>query len=309
MSGEAGPSRLAVEARGLTRDFGAFRAVDDLDLAVAAGSVYGFLGPNGSGKTTTLRMLVGLLRPSAGRGTVLGHDLAEGDAIRPRVGYMSQRFSLYPDLSAEENLRFYAGLYGLRGAEFRGRRDHLAGLLGIGDAHGGLVAAHPGGRRQRVAFACAAVHDPALLLLDEPSSGMDPLARSVFWELLYGVAAEGRTLLVTSHFMEEAEQCDAVAVIASGRLVAEGPPAELRESLAARVVRVAVGDWRAAVGALEPTHAVALVGTDLQVILRPGESPGVVGEILGAAGVAAGEPEAVAPRLEDVFVDRVGGAG
>ncbi len=222
-------SSEAIVTEGLTKRFGAFTAVDSVSLRVAPGAVMGLLGPNGAGKTTLIRMLLGLLLPSAGSGRVLGHDLVqEAEAIRRRAGYMSQRFSLYNDLTVLENLNFYGRVYGQRGADLAGRREELLAWSGLTAQRGALAGELGGGLRQRLAFACAIVHRPPLLLLDEPTSGVDPSSRRRFWDLIYGLAEGGTTVMVTTHYMDEAERCDRLGMILAGRLVADGTPAELR---------------------------------------------------------------------------------
>jgi ABC-2 type transport system ATP-binding protein len=220
----------AIETRDLTRRFGNFVAVDRVSLQVPRGAVMGLLGPNGAGKTTLIRMLLGILSPSEGEGWVLGHDLRrDAEAIRHQVGYMSQRFSLYNDLTVDENLDFYGRVYGLRGPDLATRKEELLAWAGLTDQRRLVAGDLGGGLRQRLAFACAILHRPSLLLLDEATSGVDPISRRKFWDLIYGLADQGTTVLVTTHYMDEAEHCDRLAMILSGRLVAVGTPAELRE--------------------------------------------------------------------------------
>ncbi|ADU50837.1 ABC transporter related protein [Thermaerobacter marianensis DSM 12885] len=238
---------LAIETEGLTCRFGDFVAVDGVSLRVPAGAVYGLLGPNGAGKTTLIRALLGLV-PATGRARVLGLDPArQAAAVRARVGYMSQRFSLYPDLTAEENLLFYGRVYGLRGERFARRVDELLERTGLTHHRRTRAASLGAGLRQRLAFACAVLHEPALLLLDEPTSGVDPGVRRSFWDTMYALADTGTTVLVTTHHMDEAEQCDRLGMMLRGRLVAEAPPAEIRAryagggSLAEAFARIAAG--------------------------------------------------------------------
>lgn len=222
-----------IETRGLTRRFGDFAAVDGVSISVPSGSVTGLLGPNGAGKTTLIRMLLGLLAPSGGEGQVLGYDLRRSpEAIRERTGYMSQRFSLYHDLTVAENLVFYGRVYGLKGDALQAR---IAELLTWSDLteHAKTPAGDlGGGLRQRLAFACAILHRPALLLLDEATSGVDPVSRRKFWDLIYSLSDAGTTVLVTTHYMDEAEHCDRLGMMLAGRLVALGRPAELRAEYA-----------------------------------------------------------------------------
>lgn len=225
----------AIEARGLRKQFGDFVAVDGIDFTVAAGEIFGFIGPNGSGKSTTIRMLLGLLTPSGGGGSVLGFDIVrDAEAIRQRIGYMAQKFSLYDDLTAGENIRFYAGIYGLRGAAARAHiRDALAmvSLTGIDDIPAASLST---GWRQRLGLACALVHRPRLLFLDEPTGGVDPVARREFWDLLYHLASTGVTIFVTTHYMDEADHCHRLCLINAGRIVASGTPGRIKEQAGAR---------------------------------------------------------------------------
>lgn len=227
---EAQRPRVAVETHELSRRFGDFTAVDSVTFEVAAGTVLGLIGPNGAGKTTLIRMLCGLLPPSSGSARVLGFDaVRQSQALRARIGYMSQRFSLYDDLTVEENLLFYGRLYGLKHRELRQRKERLLEWSQLADHRRRITHSLPTGWRQRLAFACATVHEPELLFLDEPTSGMDPLSRRRFWSMIYDLAAEGRTVIVTTHAMEEAEYCDLVALMNNGKLAALGTPRELVE--------------------------------------------------------------------------------
>jgi ABC-2 type transport system ATP-binding protein len=223
-----GAADVAVRTVGLRRTFGARAAVEGLDLVIPRGEVFGLLGPNGSGKTTTIRMLCGLVEPTAGEATVVGLDVrTESEAIRRNIGYMSQRFGLYDDLTVAENLRFYATVYGLHGAE-RARRlpEHLD-ALGLTARAGQLAGTLSGGWKQRLALACATAHRPAMLFLDEPTAGVDPAARRTFWQTIYQLAAAGTTVLVTTHYMDEAERCARLAFLSRGRLIATGTAAEV----------------------------------------------------------------------------------
>jgi ABC-2 type transport system ATP-binding protein len=213
---------------GLRKTFGALVAVEGLDLTVRRGEVFGLLGPNGSGKTTTIRMLCGLMEPSAGEGSVVGLDIrTESDAIRQRIGYMSQKFGLYDDLTVNENVRFYAAIYGLRGAARAARVGELMRELDLEPRAAQLAGTLSGGWKQRLALACATAHRPQMLFLDEPTAGVDPAARRRFWELIYALAAGGTTILVTTHYMDEAERCERLAFLSRGRLIAVGTAAEV----------------------------------------------------------------------------------
>ncbi|HUF28661.1 MAG TPA: ABC transporter ATP-binding protein [Gemmatimonadaceae bacterium] len=218
----------AVSTSGLRKQFGLLVAVDGLTLDIARGEVFGLLGPNGSGKTTTIRMLCGLLEPSAGGATVAGIDVAsEPERVRRTIGYMSQRFGLYDDLTVRENLRFYASVYGLRGAARERRIDEQLVELKLAERAGQLAGTLSGGWKQRLALACATTHHPQVLFLDEPTAGVDPAARRLFWELIYQLAGRGTTVLVTTHYMDEAERCHRLAFMSRGHLIAAGTVAEI----------------------------------------------------------------------------------
>ena len=222
----------AIVARELTRRFGDFTAVDAVSFAVREGEIFGFLGPNGAGKTTTIRMLTGLLAPTAGTATVAGLDIArEGTAVRSVIGYMSQKFSLYGDLTVAENIALFAGLYGVTGARLEARRAWVLEMSGLGDRTDRLTAELPLGWKQRLALGCAVMHEPPVLFLDEPTSGVDPLARRRFWDLIDDLASRGTTVLVSTHYMEEAEYCHRLALMNRGKLIALDSPSGLRSSL------------------------------------------------------------------------------
>jgi ABC-2 type transport system ATP-binding protein len=224
----------AIDVRGLTRRFGAFTAVDDITFTVQAGEVFGFLGANGAGKTTAIRMLTGLLAPSGGSARVAGFDvLEEPEEVRRRIGYMSQRFSLYDDLTVRENITLYGGIYGLEDGEIRARGDALVGELRLGDARDALVARLPLGWKQKLAFSVALLHRPAVVFLDEPTGGVDPVTRRQFWEMIYAAAEGGTTVFVTTHYMDEAEYCDRISIMVDGRIAAMGTPGEVKGRLSA----------------------------------------------------------------------------
>jgi ABC-2 type transport system ATP-binding protein len=243
---------LAIEVSDLTRTFGAFTAVDRISFEVRSGEVFGFLGANGAGKTTAIRMLTGLLAPSGGRARVAGHDVyTESEAIKRSIGYMSQRFSLYEDLTPRENIRLYGGIYGLTAAAIRERTSSVLDRLGLARVANDPVRRLPLGWRQKLAFSVALVHEPRIVFLDEPTSGVDPVTRRQFWESIYEAAASGTTVLVTTHYMDEAEYCDRISIMVAGRIAAMGTPADLKrqftvESIDELFVQLARPDTRPA---------------------------------------------------------------
>ncbi|MFB6279268.1 MAG: ABC transporter ATP-binding protein [Salinibacter sp.] len=219
----------AITARNLTRRFGDFTAVDHISFEIDEGEVFGFLGANGAGKTTSIRMLTGLLEPTAGEAQVAGCDVrAEPDRVKRRIGYMSQKFALYDDLTVTENIRLYGGIYGLSAPEIRDRRDRLLQRLGFEHAADEQVGSLPLGWKQKLAFSVALLHEPGVVFLDEPTSGVDPVTRRQFWEMIYEAAADGTTVLVTTHYMDEAEYCDRVSIMVEGTIDALGTPAALK---------------------------------------------------------------------------------
>ena len=221
----------AIEAHELTRRFGAFTAVDRISFEIRTGEVFGFLGANGAGKTTAIRMLTGLLAPTGGRATVAGHDISrEAERVKRDIGYMSQRFSLYEDLTVRENIQLYGGIYDLSHREIADRTARMLARLGLEKAAGEFVRAIPLGWRQKLAFSVALLHEPRVVFLDEPTSGVDPITRRQFWELIYDAAGRGTTILVTTHYMDEAEYCDRISIMVAGRIGAMGTPAELKRT-------------------------------------------------------------------------------
>lgn len=299
----------AIRARGLSKRFGELVAVDKVDLTVPPASVYGFLGPNGSGKSTTIRMLCGLLTPTAGEIEVLGLRVPEqADALRARVGYMTQKFSLFEDLSVRENLEFMAAVQDIPKAGARGRVDELLAEYRFDDRPKQLAGTMSGGQKQRLALACAVVHKPELLFLDEPTSAVDPESRRDFWEKLFELADAGTTMLVSTHLMDEAERCHRLAILDHGALVADGTPKQLTGALQGRTLVVEAGDPRRVqriLGEVRGVLSVAQVGNALRVLLADGQdeagSRQRIDAALAQAGVAA-EVAEVPPNLEDVFV-------
>ena len=298
----------AIEVSDLTKRFGRFVAVDRVSFRVARGQVFGFLGPNGSGKSTTIRMLCGILSPSAGFGRVAGFDIArEPEQVRQHIGYMSQKFSLYEELTVQENLDFFAGVYGLWGAPAAGRREEML-AIGALAAHRDVLAQDlPTGLRQRLSLAAAILHHPPVLFLDEPTAGVDPISRREFWDLIRAMAAEGTTVLVTTHYMDEAEHCHALAFIHQGRLIASGPPAELKAAWQGCLAEVEV-EAAALLPALQllqrqpQAREVAMFGAALHVTVERPEVLPALRAALEAEGIAVERLEPVVPSLEDVFV-------
>ncbi len=297
-----------ISARNLTKRFGSFVAVDDLSLDVGGGEIFGFLGPNGAGKSTTIRMLCGILAPTSGTATVHGFDVVrQPDRVKEHIGYMSQKFSLYPDLTVVENIRFYGGIYGLT-PEAIGERGAwavaMAGLVGQEDR---LTRELAGGWKQRLALGCAILHRPPMLFLDEPTSGVDPISRRRFWDLIYTLADEGTTVFVTTHFLDEAEHCDRLVLIYDGRAIALDTPAALKEnSLEGAILDVACDEADEAAELLRNAdwaRQVALFGSSVHVLADdPDEAAAKARTDLERAGLTVGEIRRVEPTLEDAFI-------
>jgi ABC-2 type transport system ATP-binding protein len=307
----------AVVARDLVRRFGEFTAVDNVSFDIHAGEIFGFLGPNGAGKTTTIRMLTGLLAPSGGTATVAGVDVAADPAsVWPRIGYMSQRFSLYTDLRVEENIQLFAGLYGVIGERRRHRSEWVLEMAGLHDRRRSMTGELPLGWRQRLALGCAVLHEPAVLFLDEPTSGVDPATRRSFWDLIHQLADAGTAVLVSTHYMEEAEYCHRLALLNRGRLIALDSPAALRRSMVDTIHEITVDSLLDAVGALRAVSGVtdvALHGRKVRVVTAPVEAAGITAAglrgALASAGLDASVVRTVLPSLEDVFAHLVRAEG
>jgi ABC-2 type transport system ATP-binding protein len=310
----------AIEVSELTRDFGAFRAVDRVSFQVLQGQIFGFLGPNGAGKSTTIRMLCGLLLPSSGTAMVGGYDvIKEHDRIKQHIGYMSQRFSLYDDLTVDENLRFFGGVYGLSNRELDVRAPEALAMVGLAERGREPTRNLAGGLRQRLALASAILHRPSILFLDEPTSGVDPISRRTFWDLIGDMAAQGVTVLVTTHYLDEAEFCDRLVLIYQGRLVAQGTPRELKQALPGRILSLKPDRLAEA---LEAARALPLVseanvfGDTLHVSvpdeddLTGGETPeAALARVMAAAGVKVLSLAEIHPSLEDAFISYIQEAG
>lgn len=297
----------AVTLNGISRRFGDFVAVDNVSLEVRRGEIFGFLGPNGAGKSTTIRMLCGILEPTSGSGSVAGYDIvAEPERIKTVIGYMSQKFSLYEDLTVEENIDFYSGIYRLSPQKRKERKEWVIAMAGLADrrhSHTGELSA---GWKQRLSLGCAMLHEPEVIFLDEPTSGVDPISRRAFWELIYRLASGGVTVFVTTHYMDEAEYCDRLALIYRGEMIALGTPEELKTGfMAEEVLEVACPHPQEALEEIEKLPGVkhaALFGNLLHVVAdnRQEAEEGIERLFAGKAAV-----EPIAPSLEDVFVSLI----
>jgi ABC-2 type transport system ATP-binding protein len=306
---------LAIQVTDLSKRFGRFVAVDQVSFQVRRGEVFGFLGPNGSGKSTTIRMLCGILMPTGGSAQVAGFDVArDPESVRENIGYMSQKFSLYEELTVQENLDFFAGIYGLAGPDAARRREEVLVLGGLTASRNVLAHDLPGGLRQRLALASAIIHRPSVLFLDEPTAGVDPISRREFWELIRQMASAGTAVLVTTHYMDEAEHCHTLALIYQGRLIAKGPPSQLKTGLRGSLVEVEVepADLAPALQALQgnpAAHEVAMFGASLHITLDSSEALPAVQAFLRKEGIVPRRMEPILPSLEDVFVSLVGREG
>jgi len=304
-------SKIVVDVRHLTRRFGKFTAVDNLSLAVREGEIYGFLGSNGAGKTTAIRIMCGLLPPTEGDVEVLGFDVREHpEEIKKRIGYMSQRFSLYEELTVCQNLRFFGGVYGLRGENLQDRMAWAIDMTELEGKQDRQTLGLPGGWKQRLALACAVLHKPPILFLDEPTSGVDPISRRRFWQLIDQMAADGTTVFVTTHYLDEAEQCDRLALMHAGKLLAEGDVAKLKQVFDDRtVLEVECPDIVAALellGRQDWVLETSVFGTRLHVIIRKdaGDTRRVA-DLLAHNDNASTLIDRVSPSLEDVFIHHV----
>jgi ABC-type multidrug transport system ATPase subunit len=305
-------SEIGIDVREVTRDFGSFRALDAVSLQVRRGEIFGLLGPNGSGKSTLIRILCGLLTPTSGAASVDGYDVAsEGELVRQHIGYVSQAFSLYRDLTVEENLDFFSSIYRLKGKERKERKEWAIDLTHIGPYRDRLAGALSGGWKQRLALAAALMHQPRVLFLDEPTAGIDPVARRELWDLLFGLAADGVTMFVTTHYMDEAERCSNVAYLYLSKLIASGNPKELKlhpdvTPEGTRRVEAAceegVAKLMASARSLPYVHAATIFGTSLHMLVDRNVTNQKVDDDLEAFGLGSVTVNEIAPTLEDVFV-------
>jgi ABC-2 type transport system ATP-binding protein len=300
-------SAPVIETRSLTRRFDALTAVDQLDLEVPRGEVFGLLGPDGAGKTTTLRLLCGLLDPTEGRARVAGHDSStKAEAVKDRIGYMAQRFGLYGDLTVEENMRFYADLFGLPRAMREELMPDLLSMTRMAPFRKRQAGRLSGGMKQKLALMCTLLHRPEILFLDEPTNGVDPVSRRDFWEILYKLVGEGMTVFVTTAYLDEAERCDRVGLMHRGKLIRCDAPSRLKEQVEEACYQVECPDLRAAKELLEKHESVPSVepaGDSLHLFLAPGgASPDVLGNVLEEKGLGPARFRRIAPSLEDVFI-------
>jgi ABC-2 type transport system ATP-binding protein len=299
---------LAIEARNLTKRFGAFTAVDNISFEVQKGEIFGFLGANGSGKSTTIRMLCGLLQSTSGTASVAGFDInREPERINEKIGYMSQKFSLYDDLSVDENIRFWGGIYGLSNEQIDKRRTWAIETAGLAGREKSLPRELPGGFKQRLALACAMLHEPQVIFLDEPTGGVDPIMRRKFWDLIRSLARQGTTVFVTTHYLDEAEYCNRIVLLHAGRVIASGSPEELKtEYITNPVLEVETNEVIAAMSALSGDTRVAetsVFGTFLHVSVREGEdADAVIRDVLSRQRIAVLRIERIVPSLEDMFI-------
>jgi len=302
---------IIIDVRRLSKHFGDLIAVNDVTFSVDRGEIFAFLGPNGSGKSTTIRMLCGILLPTGGEGYVLGFDIArESEKIKQGIGYMSQRFALYEDLSVWENLEFYAGVYNVPAATQRARLNELVAMAGLTGRERQLAGQLSGGWKQRLALGCAFVHRPQLLFLDEPTAGVDPVSRQDFWTMIYGLAREGVTIFVTTHYLDEAEYANRIGMIHNGALRALASPAELKRSLPGQLLRVFCDAPFGAVALLDHltgVYNVALHGNDVHALVDPGKlSAEEIADRLRRIGINVQDVRPVEPTLEDVFINLIG---
>lgn len=303
---EYGMNEIAVNVEKLTLTFGDFTAVDHIDLKVQKGEIFGFLGPNGAGKSTTIRMLCGLLLPSGGKGSVGGYDIiTQSEEIKRTIGYMSQKFSLYDDLTVSENIDFFSGIYSVPEEKKSGRKTWALGMAGLADRKDAITRTLPAGFKQRLALGCAILHEPRILFLDEPTSGVDPISRRNFWKLIYEMSSTGTTVFVTTHYLDEADYCDRLGLIYRGKIIAEGAPNELKRRYMTRDVLEVDADRPIEAMDMLGRNGIetAVFGSLLHAIVESaGAAAPEIRRVLAQAGLAVRKIEKIEPSLEDVFV-------
>lgn len=307
--GQSASADSAVTVKGLSRAFGDFKAVDTIDLNVARGQVFGFLGPNGAGKSTTIRMLCGLLLPSNGEGTVGGFDImTQSEEIKKNIGYMSQRFSLYDDLTIEENIDFFSGIYGVPDEKRKDRKEWVLDMAGIAGMRRAITRTMASGFKQRLALGCAVIHEPPIIFLDEPTSGVDPISRRRFWNLIYDLSSKGTTVFVTTHYLDEAEYCDRLALIYRGKIIAEGRPDIMKKEYMHRnILEITASPVIEALDILgRAGFDAALFGSVVHATVDDAASAAAgIQSALEAAGIAVSRIAPIRPSLEDVFVSLI----
>jgi ABC-2 type transport system ATP-binding protein len=302
---------LSVDVQNLVKCFGDFCAVDNVSFQVNRGEIFGFLGPNGAGKSTTIRMLCGLLAPTSGKAHVGGFDVAnQAETLRNHIGYMSQKFSLYDDLTVEENINFFSGIYRVPKPQRQNRKNYVLQMAGLENRKNSMTGTLPGGWKQRLALGCAILHQPPILFLDEPTSGVDPLARRSFWSLIYELSDSGHTIFVSTHYMDEAEYCHRLALMHNGRIIALGDPVTLKKELQIHsLLNLESSDPLESLKILEKldaVHEVAVFGSGLHVsVPDPDTAQPLIREALGEKNIAIRRLEAIQPSMEDIFVSTI----
>jgi ABC-2 type transport system ATP-binding protein len=305
------PDDIVVSVRNLEKKFGEFTAVNRINFDVRRGEIFGFLGPNGAGKSTTIRMLCGILAPTSGSGIVAGFDInRQQELIKQNIGYMSQKFSLYEDLTVEENIDFYSGIYKVPKIHRKEREEQIIRMAGIEEFRSELTGILSGGWKQRLALGCAIIHEPKIIFLDEPTSGVDPIARNNFWALIKKMAKEGATVFVTTHYMDEAENCDRLALIYKGAIIAMGTPSDLKtHCMEGEVLKVSVAnpqEWIESLEKVEGVKEAALFGVALHAIVTDaGKAATDIAALFSRAGIADYSIEKIQATLEDVFVSLI----
>ena len=308
---DPGNSPKAVVVKDLERRFGSFLAVNRVSFEVDRGEIFGFLGPNGAGKSTTIRILCGILAPSQGSGTVAGFDIVkEAEKIKAHIGYMSQKFSLYEDLTVEENINFYGGIYNIPEAKKKDRKEWVIEMAGLKEHRKTRTALLSGGWKQRLALGCAILHEPPIIFLDEPTSGVDPISRRRFWDLIYELSGKGVTVFVTTHYMDEAEYCDRIGLIYRGELIALGTPEVLKTRFMKEEILDLQGDRpQEAMAVIEKVHGVkeaALFGKGIHIVVENADSAvGIIKQTLADHHIEVFQIEKIIPSLEDVFVSLI----